>query len=83
MISMTLSNLRNKTDFFDIDDIATIVDGRKKEAIGYFVPKIFKKDFEKFMAEMEKKRKREVLERVLKASRKDPVEDGAAGDGIA
>jgi len=82
MISMTLSNLRNSTDFFKIDDIATIVNGRKKEEIGYFVPKSFKKEFEKFMTEVEKKKKKKLLQKVLKASRIDPIEDEAVADGI-
>lgn len=83
MINMTLSNLRNTTDFFDIDDVAMIINGRKKEEIGYFVPKIFKEEFEKFNEELQKKRKKELLKRVLKASRKDIIEDGAVSDGIA
>lgn len=83
MINMTLSSLRNTSNFFDIDDIATIINGRKKEEIGYFVPKIFKEEFEKFSIELQKKKKRELLQRVLKASRKDIVEDGAVSDGIA
>ena len=82
MISMTLSSLRNSTNFFDIDDIATIVNGRKKEEVGYFIPKIFKKDFEKFVLELEKKKKRELLKKVLNASKKDKIGDGAIEDGI-
>ena len=82
MINITLSSLRNSTNFFDMDDVATIINGRKKEEIGYFVPKIFKEEFEKFTLELEKKRKRELLQRVLKASRKDTIEEGAVADGI-
>ena len=82
MISMTLSSLRNTTNFFDIDDVATIINGRKKEEIGYFVPKLFKEEFEKFSIELQKKRKKELLQKVLKASRKDIIEDGAVSDGI-
>ncbi|NPA81117.1 MAG: hypothetical protein GXO31_00725 [Epsilonproteobacteria bacterium] len=82
MISLTLSNLRNSVDFFEIDEIATIVNGRKKEEIGYFVPKKFKKEFELFIKEMERKRKVELLKRVAKASKKDSIGDGAVGDGI-
>ena len=73
MINMTLSSLRNSTNFFEIDDVATIVNGRKKEEIGYFVPKIFKEEFEKFTLELEKKRKVKILQKVLEASRKDPI----------
>jgi len=83
MINMTLSNLRNTANFFDIDDVATIVNGRKKEEIGYFVPKLFKEEFKKFILEMEKKKKRKILQKVLEASRKDTIEDGAVSDGIA
>ena len=82
MISMTLSSLRNSTNFFDIDDIATIVNGRKKEEVGYFIPKIFKEEFEKFTLELEKSKKRKLLKKVLNASRKDIVGDGAIEDGI-
>jgi hypothetical protein len=82
MTSMTLTSLRNTTNFFDIDDVATIVNGRKNEEIGYFVPKIFKKEFEKFTLELQKKRKRELLQKVLLASRKDTIEEGAVSDGI-
>ena len=67
MINMTLSSLRNSTNFFDIDDVAIIVNGRKNEEIGYFIPKIFKDEFEKFNLELQKKRKRKLLQRVLKA----------------
>ena len=52
-------------------------------SLGYFVPKIFKQEFEKFTSNLEKKRKRELLQRLLKASRKDTIEDGAISDGIA
>ncbi len=82
MISLTLSKLRNNTDFFKIDEIATIINGRKKEEIGYFVPKKFKKEFEIFIKELEKKQKQELLKRVAIASRKDKIEDGTVGDGL-
>ena len=82
MISMTLSNLRNSTNFFEINDIATIINGRKKEEIGYFIPKIFKNEFERFVKEIERKKKKELLQRIAKASQKDSIGDGTVGDGI-
>jgi len=82
MINMTLTSLRNTTNFFNIDDVATIVDGRKKEEIGYFVPKKFKDEFEKFTLELQKQNKRKLLQKVLSASRKDIIEDGTVADGI-
>jgi len=82
MINMTLTSIRNSTNFFNIDDIALIVNGRKKEEIGYFVPKIFKEEFEKFMLEIQKKKKQQLLKKVLDASRKDTIGDGAVADGL-
>lgn len=82
MINMTLSSLRNSTNFFDIDDIATIVNGRKKEEVGYFIPKSFKDEFEKFILELEKNKKRKLLQKVARASRKDHIGDGTVDDGI-
>jgi len=82
MINMTLSSLRNSTNFFEIDDIATIVNGRKKEEIGYFIPKVFKDEFEKFVKEIEISKKRKLLKKIAKASKKDIVGDGVVGDGI-
>lgn len=46
MNSITLAELRNSASFFNIDDIVTIVNGRKKEEVGYFVPKSLKKEIE-------------------------------------
>ena len=82
MISMTLSSLRNSTNFFDINDIAKIVNGRKKEELGYFVPKIYKKEFIKFLEELDKSKKRKLLKRVAQASKQDPIGDGGVDDGI-
>lgn len=47
------------------------------------MPKIFKEEFEKFSLELQKKRKRKLLQKVLIASRKDTIGDGAVSDGIA
>ncbi|MBN2824656.1 MAG: hypothetical protein JXQ76_04985 [Campylobacterales bacterium] len=82
MINITLSNLRNSEDFFKLNDIATIVNGRKKEEVGFFIPKSLKKEFEAFITQMEKNKKRRVLQRVAKASQKDPIGDGTLDDGI-
>lgn len=82
MNSITLASLRNSADFFNIDDIVTIVNGRKKEEIGYFVPKSLKKDFKIFIKELEQKRKIELLKRLAKADKQDPIGDGAVDDGI-
>ena len=56
--------MRNSSDFFKTEDIIQILDGRKKEEIGFFVPQIFKEEFQKFVDSVEKKRKLALLSRV-------------------
>lgn len=82
MIDTTLANLRNSTDFFNTKEILHVFDGRKKEDIGYFIPKYLKEEFEEFIEKVEKKKKQNLLERVAKVQKKDPIEDGASDDGI-
>ena len=82
MIEATLANMRNSSDFFKTDNIIKILDGRKKEEIGFFVPQIFKDEFQKFVDTIEKKRKLALLNRISNAQKKDPIEDGSSNDGI-
>ena len=82
MIEATLADLRQSASFFKTTQVVHIVNGRKKEEIGYFVPTIFKDKFESFVLELEKEKKRQLLQRVAKASAKDFVGDGAIDDGI-
>jgi hypothetical protein len=82
MIEETLANMRNSSDFFRTDNIIKIFDGRKKEEIGFFVPQIFKEEFQKFVDSIEKKRRLALLSRISNAQRKDPIEEGSSDDGI-
>ena len=82
MIEATLADLRQSASFFKTTQVIHIVNGRKKEDIGYFVPTIFKEKFETFLAELEKEKKRKLLHRIAKASALDLVGDGAVDDGI-
>lgn len=82
MIEATLANMRNSSDFFRTEDIIQILDGRKKEEIGFFVPQIFKEEFQKFVDSIEKKRRLALLSRVSKAQKQDPIEEGSSDDGI-
>jgi hypothetical protein len=82
MIDATLANMRNSSDFFKTDEIIHIFDGRKKEDIGFFVPKVFEVEFQKFVEKIEKKKKHSLLQRVAKAQKKAPVAEGSISDGI-
>jgi len=83
MIETTLSNMRNSSDFFKTSEIIHILDGRKKEEIGFFVPSSLRDEFQKFIDRIEKKKKTALLERVAKAQEQDPIGDGSVDDGIA
>ncbi|MDF1876036.1 hypothetical protein JHD48_09835 [Sulfurimonas sp. SAG-AH-194-I05] len=82
MIEATLADLRQSSSFFKTTQVVHIVNGRKKEDVGYFVPTIFKEKFEIFLMELEREKKIKLLKRVLKASSKDVIGDGAINDGI-
>lgn len=82
MIETTLSNMRNSSDFFKTSEIIHILDGRKKEEVGFFVPTVFREEFQKFIDEIEKKKKLSLLKRVALAQKKDPIEEGSTDDGI-
>ena len=82
MIEATLADMRNSRTFFKTDEIIHIQDGRKKEDIGFFVPQIFKEEFEKFVEKIEKKKKLTLLSRVAKAQKQDPISEGSVSDGI-
>ncbi len=82
MIQATLAHMRNSSSFFKTSDIIKILDGRKNEEIGFFVPLVFKEEFQAFVEAVEKKKKTELLKRIAKAQKKDPIEEGSSSDGI-
>ena len=82
MIEATLADMRKSSDFFSTHEIIHILDGRKKEEIGYFVPKALKDEFNEFIQKVEKKRKSALLKRVANAQKRDPIGDGAVDDGV-
>ena len=83
MIEATLADLRKSSDFFSQDEIIHIIDGRKKEEIGYFVPSFMKEEFEEFLNKLQLKQKRTLLKRVAEAQKNDPIGEGALSDGLS
>ena len=82
MIKATLADLRQSSTFFKTDEIIEIINGRKKEQIGYFVPISLQEVFEDFLIKIKKEQKHRLLKRIAHASRKDIIGDGAVDDGI-
>ncbi len=82
MIEATMADLRKSISFFTTDEIVHIVNGTKKEEVGFFVPSIFREEFSKFVEHLEKKKRLQLLRRVASAQKQDPIGDGAVEDGI-
>lgn len=82
MTIATLTDLRQSSSFFKTNEVVQIVNGRKKEQIGYFVPIALKDTFERFLIKLKREQRRKLLKRVALASKKDIVGDGAVDDGI-
>ena len=83
MIEATLAEIRKPETLYSYhDEIIHIIDGRKKEEVGFFVPKSMAKEFNAFVENIEKAKKRTLLERIAKAQALDPIEEGGISDGI-
>jgi hypothetical protein len=82
MIAVNMADVRKSDSFFNSDDVINIIDGRRKVSVGYFVPEHLKEEFNDFLESVERNRRKKLLKRVAKASRKDPIEDGAVSDGV-
>ena len=82
MIEATLANMRNSSDFFKTSEIIHILDGRKKEEIGFFVPTVLSEEFQKFIEKIEKKKKLDLLTKIAKAQKQDPIGDWSINDGF-
>lgn len=82
MLRATMADMRKSVDFFQTDEVINIVDGRKKQEIGYFVPKSFKTDFLKFLNALQKKKRLQNGIKAANAQKLDPISDSSVGDGI-
>ena len=84
MIEATLADIRKPETLYGYEnEVVHIIDGRKKEEVGFFVPKSMAKEFYAFIESMEKAKKRALLARVAKAQSLDPIEEGGIADGMA
>lgn len=83
MIEATLAQIRKPETLYSYhDEIVHIIDGRKKEEVGFFVPKSMAKEFATFIDTIEKSKKRSLLARIAKAQKSDPISEGGVNDGI-
>lgn len=83
MIQATLAELRKSADFFQTDEVISIINGRKKQDIGFFVPNHFRVDFIDFLTNLKNRQRLENAKKAAAAQALDPIGDEAVGDGIA
>jgi hypothetical protein len=83
MITATLADMRKSVDFFNTQEVINIINGRKKENIGYFVPQQLKTDFLKFVNSLEQDKKIKQAKKAAQAQALDPIGDHSVGDNLA
>ena len=82
MIEATLADLRTPNQLQSWNDVVHLVDARKKNPIGYFIPLELSEEFLPFLQVHDKKKKIALLHRIANAQKADPIEEGSLADGI-
>ncbi len=81
MLNIKLSEIRNPSILNNQTELLHILDGRKNEEVGYFIPKALSKEFESFIFKIERDKHLALLKKVAKTQKQDPIGDGAVDDG--
>jgi hypothetical protein len=83
MIEATLADLRQPAVFAQWShDVVHLVDARKKQDVGFFVPYTLAHEFQPLFDALAKKQKQALLQRVAQAQLADPIEEDALADGF-
>lgn len=64
------------------DEVIRLLDGRKKESIGYFIPTALYGYVKNGVEEAERSRKSKLLAKIAAAQGADPIGDEAVGEGL-
>jgi len=82
MINATLAQMRNSEKFFKTDEVIHIINGRKKQQLGFFVPEKLREEFKPFLQKIEDDKNMNALKLAAEAQTMDPIRDSTIGDGI-
>jgi len=74
MINIKLSEIRNPSILNHQKEVLQIVDGRKNQSMGYFIPKHLMSEFKAFFDQIEKKKKHQLLTKVAAAQKEQTIE---------
>ncbi len=80
-MKVSVSELQKRPSLLKSEEILEVVDRRSDEEVGIFVPKRYKDLFERLKIELEKSRKKEVLQKIKEADDMSDW-DEVAGDGL-
>ena len=82
MLDISVADFRKSGEAMRGDEVIRLLDGRKKESIGYFIPTALYGYVKDAIEEVEKSKKTAILSKIAKAQSKDEIGDGAVSDGI-
>jgi len=82
MIDITVADFRKSGEAIRGDEVIRLLDGRKKESIGYFIPTALYGYVKGAIEEAEKSKKAKLLAKIAKAQSKDEIGDSAIDEGI-
>ena len=82
MIDITVADFRKSGEAMRGDEVIRLLDGRKKESIGYFIPTALYGYVKSGVEEAEKSKKAKLLAKIAEAQAKDEIGDGAVSDGL-
>lgn len=82
MLDISVADFRKSGEAMRGDEVIRLLDGRKKESIGYFIPTALYGYVKGAIAEAERSKKAKLLAKIAKAQSKDEIGDGAVSDGL-
>lgn len=82
MLDISVADFRKSGEAMRGDEVIRLLDGRKKESIGYFIPTALYGYVKSAIEEAERNKKSKLLSKIAKAQSKDPIGDEAADEGL-
>ena len=80
-MKVSVSELQKRPSLLKSEEILEVVDKRSDEEVGIFVPKKYRELFERVKIELEKSRKKQVLQKIKEAEDMSDWEE-VVGDGL-
>lgn len=82
MLDISVADFRKSGEAIRGDEVIRLLDGRKKESIGYFIPNALYEYVKSAIEEAERSRKSKLLSKIAIAQAKDPIGDESVGEGL-